>query len=201
MPSDFRTLLTSDISSQEAYDLLVSFVQPRPIAFVSTVSAAGIPNLAPFSFFMAGGSAPPSLAFSVTRNPMGARKDTLRNIVETREFVVNVVTRAMMQGMNSSSATLAPDISEWPLTGFAPLQSTFVAPSRVAESPAQAECKLYQVVDHGDNPGSASYIIGEVMAFHIADPDFRLVARMSGADYIDSESGEVFNLSRPGAGS
>ncbi len=181
----------------EAYTLLTRVVQPRPIAFVSTLSASGVANLAPFSFFMAGGSNPPSLCFSPVLGSGGVEKDTLRNVRETGEFTINAVDRAMAVGMNATSAPFGPDESEWGPSGFTPLASEIVQPARVAESPAQLECRLFAIVEHGSGPTAARYVMGEVVRLHLRTGTFETISRLGGAEYLDTETGERFGLSRP----
>ena len=186
-----------EMPPNEAYALLTRVVQPRPIAFVSTVSLTGVHNLAPFSFFMAGGSNPPSVCFSPVLSGGGVEKDTLRNIRDTEEFVVNTVDRTMAQGMNATSASLQPHESEWDLAGFTPQPSELVRPPRVAESLAQMECRLFEIVPHGEGPTAARYVIGEVLRLHLKADGFGTIARMGGPDYIDSATGERFSIQRP----
>ncbi len=203
MSFDFQAL-----PPRESYALLTAFIQPRPIAFVSTVSARGVLNLAPFSFFMAGGSNPPSICYSPCLNSKGIEKDSLRNVRETNEFVINTVHREMALGMNATSASFEPDVSEWELTDFEPLASKIVKPPRVAESLAQMECRLFEVVHHGHGPTSARYVIGEVLYFHASKSLFDgpqidvkkidAIGRMGGPGYIDTASLELFELQRPG---
>lgn len=192
---------------REAYAVLTNLVVPRPIAFVSTISESGVLNLAPYSFFMAGGSNPPSLAFSPTVTSQGKEKDTLRNIRANGEFVVNTLHRAMSDGMNATSYAYDADQSEWPSSGFTPIESDIVRPPRVEESLAQLECRLFQVVDHGDGPTAARYVIGEVLRVHlrpevltdgILDPaKVETIARLGGPDYLDTSSTLRFALPRP----
>jgi len=189
---DLRT-----VESLAAYKLLTNLVTPRPIALVSTVSASGVENLAPFSFFMRGGSNPPSLMISPTLNGRGEPKDTLRNIRETGEFVVNCVSRALAPQMNETSRPLAPEESEWDWTQFTPAPGVFVQPARVAESPVQLECRLFTVVEHGQGPNAARYVIGEVLAVHYAEETPSLIARLGGADYLDTNDADRFTLPRP----
>ncbi len=196
------------LSPGEAYRLLSNTIAPRPIAFVSTVSSTGVPNLAPFSFFIVGGANPPSLAFSPVLGTNGREKDTLRNVRDTGEFVVNLVHREMAEGMNQASLSLPPESSEWEVCGFRTISGTVVRPPRVAESRVQFECRLFQVVEHGDGTSAARYVIGEVLVAHIAaeslregvfDPDaLGLIARLGGPDYIDTHRMERFSLERPG---
>jgi flavin reductase (DIM6/NTAB) family NADH-FMN oxidoreductase RutF len=205
--ADYVSLDLETMPHHESYALLTSFVQPRPIAFVSTISLSGVLNLAPFSFFMAGGSNPPSLCYSPALSGKSLEKDSLRNVRETREFVVNTVHRAMAQGMNAASASLDPDESEWELTGFTAVPSDVVKPPRVGESFAQMECRLFEIVHHGTGPSSARYVIGEVVRLH-ARADLwvdgildvarvEAIGRMGGKSYLDTGSLELFQLDRP----
>lgn len=195
------------LSSVEAYRLLNHCVAPRPIAFVSTLSSDGQPNLAPFSYFMAGGANPPSIAFSPTPSRSGI-KDTLRNIQATGEYVVNIVTYAMRERMNATAAALPHGVSEWDEAGFASLPSAKVKPARVADSPLAMECRLHRIVAHGEGPSSAHYVIGEIVWFHVArsllTPDGNIdatqigyIARMGGDWYDHVTSETMFELSRP----
>jgi flavin reductase (DIM6/NTAB) family NADH-FMN oxidoreductase RutF len=208
MAPPFVSFTFADLTPREAYSLMVEAVVPRPIAFVSSLSSAGVPNLAPFSFFMLGGSNPPSLAFSPTLNREGLGKDTLTNIEATGEYVVNSVHRAIAEDMNRTSASFPPHVSEWDHVGFTPIPSQVVKPARVAESLIQFECKLFQVVRHGSGPTSAAYIIGEVVRAHFAQELFdgdalragaiQLVGRLGKPGYVDIAGSEIFDMERPG---
>ena len=209
MDSTFVSLTLADLSPRDAYSLLVEAVVPRPIAFVSTISREGVPNLAPFSFFMLGGSNPPSLAYSPTLNRDGLPKDSLRNVQETGEFVVNTVHRAIAHEMNMTSAEFPPEISEWEHAGFTPLASDLVQPARVAQSLIQFECKLFQTVHHGASSGSAAYVIGEIVRAHFASELFdeqrirhgsvRLIGRLGKPGYVDLGESGTFDMVRPTA--
>ena len=195
---EIRTIDPRTLGVRELYTIMTSIIVPRPIAFVSSISESGVENLAPFSFFMGGGSNPPSLAFSPSMD-RGGEKDTLVNIESTREFVVNTVHRPMVEGMNHTSQRLPSHESEWPGSGFTKLPSVVVRPSRVLESLAQFECRLFQVVRHGDGAGSARYVIGEIVALHVPEDleSVNLVSRLGGADYLDMGSPDRFTLPRP----
>lgn len=158
---------TAPEPAMDPYDLLIQAVAPRPIAFVSTLSKEGKPNLAPFSFFMAGGSNPPSLCFSPNTKDDGSPKDTLRNIQDTGEYVVHIVNHAMSPGMSATSKPLPHGESEWPLSGFTQAPSLKVKPPRVAEAPFAMECRLHSIVPHGIGADAANYIIGEVVMFRV----------------------------------
>lgn len=208
----------STLSLSESYRILSHCVAPRPIAFVSTRSPNGIPNLAPFSYFMAGGANPPSVVISpVTR--AGEPKDTLRNIQATGEYVINVVSYGIREVMNVTSLELPYGVSEWERSGLTPAPAVKVSPARVAECLLAMECRLYQVVPHGDGAISANYVIGEVVYFHIAkslmvrgdshsdnhsdscsdiDPTrIDYIGRMGGNWYTRVTPQSMFELSRP----
>ena len=203
------TLITAD--SLARYRLLTSLIAPRPIAFVSTLDADGLGNLAPFSFFMMGGGNPPSLAFSPLQDRQRGPKDTLRNIEATGEFVVNVVTRGMAERVNQASFDYPPGMDEFDAAGLTREPSRLVRAPRVAESSAALECRLYRVVRHGDGPQAANYVIGEIVHVRIADAALRddglfdtagqgLCARLGRNEWAEIRPEVVFDLPRPSAG-
>lgn len=183
----------------ESYRVLSNLVIPRPIALVSSISQLGITNLAPFSFFVVGGANPPSVVFSPVLGNEG-EKDTLKNIRETKEFVINLVHREMTDGMNQASRSLPAEESEWDISGFEGIESSIVKPKRVANSQVQLECTLHEIVEHGTGAGAARYIIGEVVAIHrhINLAHFNPISRLGGPDYLDLSDGQIFQLERPG---
>jgi flavin reductase (DIM6/NTAB) family NADH-FMN oxidoreductase RutF len=205
--SAFLGIDPAALSRQEAHRLLLHCVAPRPIAFVSSLSAEGTPNLAPFSYFMAGGANPPSVVVSPLTDRTGQPKDTLRNIQATGEYVINVVTHTMREPMNLASAEFPYGISEWDEAGFTPAPTVKVRPARVLESPLAIECRLFQIVPHGSGPLAANYVIGEVVYFHVAEAlmteeglDPRRVdyiARMGGDWYAWANAETMFELPRP----
>ncbi len=155
----------------ECYKLMVGSIVPRPIALVSTTSPSGIRNLAPFSYFTAVSSKPATLCFCPgRRNPGGERKDTLGNIEETKEFVVNIVTVDIASQMNETATEFPPEVDEFEVAGLTPVASDIVTPARVGESPISMECKLYDVIHIGEpGAGGGALVIGEIVLFHIAD--------------------------------
>lgn len=197
----------AEMAPLEAYRLLLQCVAPRPIAFTSTISPDGAPNLAPFSFFMAGGGSPPSVVISPLTGRADVPKDTLRNIEATGEFVINVVTHAMRERMNVASAEYPYGVSEWETAGFVPAPAVRVRPSRVQESPLAMECRLFQIVRHGSGWLAANYIIGEVVYFHVSaavwggcgiDPQrVDYVARMGADWYARVTPDAMFEMRRP----
>jgi flavin reductase (DIM6/NTAB) family NADH-FMN oxidoreductase RutF len=193
----------------EAYALLTQCVVPRPIAFVSSLSRDGVPNLAPFSFFNAGGGNPPSVVFSpVTRRDAGF-KDTLRNVEETGEYVVHIAPYPLRERMNATSFEYPPDVDEFEIGGFTKVPSLRVKPWRAEECPVAMECRLYQIVRHGTGPHAANYVIGEIVYFHISeavlsadrvDPAKLMpIGRLGGPLYTHVTPDSIFRLPRPAA--
>jgi len=204
--ADFQTLVTAEREKRDNFKTLLSCVVPRPIAFISTVSGDGVPNLAPFSFFNGVGSNPPAVIFSPCTKADGTTKDTLNNLRVVGEFVVNVVPFAIREAMNKASYAYPPDVDEFQAAGFTPLPSRFIRPFRAAESPVHLECRLIQIVPVGNGPLSANICIGEVLCFHVAGevllPDgtvdvekIDLVARLGGEDYATIR--DRFTLPKP----
>jgi flavin reductase (DIM6/NTAB) family NADH-FMN oxidoreductase RutF len=191
---------------RDIYKLMIGAIVPRPIAFVSTVDEHGVQNLAPFSFFSGVCANPPTVLFcaSVRASPRD-KKDTLRNVLATKEFVVNIVSEEIAAAMNQTSAEVGPEVDEFELSGLTPLASIAVRAPRVAESPVQMECRLREVVPISDKPGGASIVIGEVVRFHVREEifdDFRIdpeklnaIGRMGGATYCRTQ--DRFDLERP----
>lgn len=161
-----KKLIPSSLDTRDSYKLLTSLVAPRPIAFVSTVNKNGVPNAAPFCFFMGLTAQPLTIAFSVIRRG-DHKKDTIRNIEATRDFVVNIVDETLAQAMNTASGSYPPDMSEFDVAGLTSLPSEIVTAPRIAESPVHLECKLRSVLELGDLP--ASLVIGEVVAVHVQE--------------------------------
>ena len=194
------------IEQKSVYKLLTGAVIPRPIGWISSISADGIPNLAPFSFFNAVGEDPPHVMFSTVRTN-NKNKDTLNNVLETKQFVVNMVTEDIVEKMNRTSEIVAPDVDEFQLAGLTAIPSIKVQPARVAESAITMECELvhhYILEDHKN--GGATVIFGRIVMFHVDESvlldDFKInlqtykpVARLAGANY--AKLGEIFSIKRP----
>jgi flavin reductase (DIM6/NTAB) family NADH-FMN oxidoreductase RutF len=206
---DFKIDMKFDPQKQtvkENYKLLIGSILPRPIAFVSTRSKSGQLNLAPFSFFTGISSMPPTICFaSARKGEEGIKKDTLSNIEETGEFVVNVVTEDIASQMNETATEFPPDIDEFKLSGLTPAECDVVSVPRVKESPINLECKLYKVLHIGAQAaGGSALIIGEIILFHIADDLLqngrintellRPVGRLAGQEY--TKLGKIFTLER-----
>lgn len=183
---------------RDIYKLMTGVIVPRPVALVSTQDSAGIANLAPFSFFTGVGSVPPTLLFCPVLRTSGEertlRKDTLHNVEQTGEFVVNVVTEAIAEAANICAAEVPPDIDEFRLARLTPAPSEIVSPPRVAESPAAMECKVLQIIYTSKEPGSGVIVLGEIVRFHIQKVlinNFRVdpagldaVGRMAGSTWV-----------------
>ena len=195
------------LPTREVYGWMTSVIAPRPIAWVSTIASDGRTNLAPFSFFQGVTSNPPTLMFVPVNNRDGQPKDTVRNIRQVPEFVVNVVPYALAGPMNATAATLPYGESEAEKFGIAMTPSTKVRPPRVAAAPVAFECTLHQIVNIGEGPLAAHVVFGRIHLVHVSDAvlgaDGRidparldLIGRMSGELYCRTT--ERFALQRPG---
>jgi flavin reductase (DIM6/NTAB) family NADH-FMN oxidoreductase RutF len=207
----------SELGEREMYSVLLNAVAPRPIAWVSTISAAGHSNLAPFSFFNVVCAEPPLLVFAPSmRVPMksaadqsaGVPKDTLRNIRETKEFVVSIVTYDLAEAMNLTSGDYDATVDEFKIAQLVAMPSQLVRPHRVAESPVSFECKVHQIIDFNTRPDGGSLVIGEIVSIHISDDYLKegrldrnsldLIGRMGGTQY--SRTTQRFEMARPKVG-
>lgn len=191
------------------HDPFKAVVVPRPIGWISTVAKSGRCNLAPFSFFNAVASTPPMIAFAANGFHMeGGLKDTVRNVLDTGEFVANLATWDLREKMVTSSVFAPRDVDEFDYAGLGKLPSRLVRPPRVAESPVHLECRVYQVIHLPDDPKTGqpnTMTIGEVVGIHIDDSvlrdgmvditALRPIARLGYLDY--SVVDETFVLGRP----
>jgi flavin reductase (DIM6/NTAB) family NADH-FMN oxidoreductase RutF len=194
-----------DVGAQNAYKLLAATVMPRPIAWVVTLDREGTVNAAPFSFFNVMGSAPPTVALGILADPERGFKDTARNILDTEEFVVNLVPERLVGAMNVTAVDAPRGVDELALADLATSPSSRVRPPRIAESPVNFECVLLSSVQTGP---AQLVAIGRVLVVHIDDdylldverayvdtPKLDLVARSYGSGYVRSR--DTFNLERP----
>lgn len=185
-----------DLAPRDTYFLLTSLVVPRPIAWVSTLSAEGVRNLAPHSYFNAISSSPPIVHFTST-----GVKDSLRNVRATGEFVVNVVSRDLLEVMNLTAADFPPGEDEFAWAGLDAAPSQTVAAPRVASARAALECRVREVL----SMGNGTMVFGDVLHFHVDDDVWRdgrvapellqPVGRLSGAGYAPVDT--VLLLPRP----
>ncbi|MCS6928510.1 MAG: flavin reductase family protein [Saprospiraceae bacterium] len=160
----------TQIATKDLHQFILGAVGPRPIAFASTMSADGVPNLAPYSFFNAFSSNPPILIFSSNRRvENNTTKDTLRNVQETGEVVINAVTYAMARQMALCSIEYDANINEFEKAGFTPLPSERVRPFRVAESPVHMECVVENILPLGEKGGAGNLIICRMLLMHISE--------------------------------
>ena len=183
--------------------VLTGVIVPRPIAFVSTVSHSGEVNLAPYSFFNA--VSYKNVVFSSSRNVGNKSKDTLRNIEETGEFVVNIVVDPIAEAMNATAAEFPEGEDEFGIAGLTHAPSQIVNAPRVAESPVNIECKLDQIVQLGSGDHEHGLVIGEILLMHVRDDiidghridQAKLMAtgRMAGNMYC--RTGERYEMVRP----
>ncbi|NPA33249.1 MAG: flavin reductase family protein [Aquificae bacterium] len=157
--------LTDKTDGETLYKLILSLVVPRPVAWVSSLSREGIPNLAPFSFFNAVNDEPPVLMISVSNRDDNTLKDTVRNIMDTREFVVNMTSEELLTKMIKTGQDVPPSEDEFKLAELTPSPSKLVKPPRIAEAPVSFECKLYKYVPVYD----MHVIFGEVLLIHVKD--------------------------------
>lgn len=193
------------LDQKAIYKLLTGAVIPRPIGWISTISEDGLPNLAPFSFFNVVGDDPPHIMFS-TAHSNEHKKDTLNNVLETKQFVVNMVTEEIVEQMNITGQNVPHDVNEFELADLTPIASVKVKPPRVKESPISFECELvhhYSLENH--KFGGATIVIGRIVMFHFDDSvlledhkinleTYKPVSRLAGANY--AKLGELFAIKR-----
>lgn len=193
----------STLAPGAAYRLMIACLVPRPIAWVSTLSPRGVPNLAPFSFFGGVTSDPPLVMVSIGRRRDGSRKDTAANLLALGEAVVHIPDRDRAFAMVQSSAELPPDTDEFEFTALAKLPSTRVRPPRVAAAPIALECVVERHMELGHGPIDAfllrivhAHLQDAVLVDGLPDPErLRAVGRLGGERYCDTSS--TFELPRP----
>ena len=197
-----------ELNHRDTHHLMVSIITPRPIAWVSTISEEGIFNLAPFSCFMSVCLHPNLICLSIGTHRDGSMKDTIRNIEFSKDFVINVVNENLSEAMNQTAAYYPSSVSEFDEVGLTPIKSDTVRSPRLAESPVNMECKLWQIQHFGDAPQIANLVIGEVMLVHIKDaiwnnneiPNSQLkpIGRLGGDMYCKTTA--EFEMKRPESG-
>lgn len=194
-----------ELEQTAIYKLLTGAVIPRPIGWISTISEDGILNLAPFSYFNAVGDDPPHVMFSTVRTN-NSNKDTLNNVLATKQFVVNMVTEDLAEQMNMTSQPIPANESEFELAGLTPIASVKVKPPRVLECKITMECELVHHYNlENSKSGGATIIIGKIVMFHIDESvlldnykinleTYKPIARLAGSNY--SKLGEIFSVKR-----
>ncbi|WP_419887416.1 flavin reductase family protein [Neobacillus niacini] len=195
----------SKVTERENYKFLIGSIVPRPIAFVTSMSDKGILNGAPFSYFNIVSSNPPMISLAIQR-AAGRQKDTARNIIELKEFVVHIVDENNVEEINKTAASLPPNESEIELTKLTPVESLKITVPGVKEAKIRMECTLEHSVELGgqDAPG-VDLIIGKVVQFHIEEDIYQkgridpiglgAVSRLAGTNY--AKIGEIFSIERP----
>lgn len=161
-----QTILPESLDAKQAYKLLTGVIVPRPIAWVSSISTDGVTNVAPFSYFTSVSNKPPMVGINIGQE-YGGRKDTARNILETKEFVVNIAGWQQLEDLHASADHHPPDTSEIELLGLATEASTHIKAPRIAQAPVQMECRFHQMIPFGT--GGSEFYVGEVVAFHFRD--------------------------------
>ena len=194
-----------DLERSAVYKLLTGSIIPRPIGWISSISEDKINNLAPFSYFNMLGDDPPHVMFS-TRRDNDKNKDTLNNVLATKQFVVNMVTEDVVEQMNTTSQSIPADESEFDLANLTPIPSVKVKPMRVKESKIHFECELvHHYFLEGHQQGGACVVIGRIVMMHFDDSilldDYKInletykpVSRLAGSNY--SKIGEMFSIKR-----
>lgn len=196
---------TNKTDASVLYKLLTGIIIPRPIGWISTIDGNGINNLAPFSYFNMVSSDPPCVMFS-TRRDNNKNKDTLNNVLQNGQFVVNLVTLDVVEQMNATSEAVDAIVDEFELANLTPIDSTSVKPKRVKESPIHLECEMihHYFIDNNEG-GGACIVIGKIKTIHIDDTIlmennrinldvYKPVARLAGSSY--STLGELFSIKR-----
>lgn len=164
------TIDPKEIATKDLHQFMLAAVAPRPIAFASTISLDGVRNLAPYSFFNAFSSNPPIVIFSSNRRVANnTTKDTLKNVQDTGEVVINVVSHNIVRQMAIASVEYGPEVDEFVKAGFTPLPSEMIRPFRVAESPVHMECKVDQILPLGEGGGAGNLIVCRIVLMHIAE--------------------------------
>ncbi|MBF03001.1 MAG: hypothetical protein CMP76_06860 [Flavobacterium sp.] len=196
---------TQETDPSVLYKLLTGTIIPRPIGWISTIDANGINNLAPFSYFNMVSSDPPCLLFS-TRRENDTNKDTLNNVLQNGQFVVNLVTENVVEQMNLTSESVSAEIDEFQLANLTPIDSVSVLPKRVKESLVHFECEMihHYFIDNATK-GGACVVIGKIITMHIDDSilmennrinleTYTPIARLAGSNY--GKLGEIFSIKR-----
>jgi len=192
-------------TERENYKFLIGSIIPRPIAFVTSLSKEGVLNGAPFSYFNIVSANPPLISLAIQRSG-GRQKDTARNIIDLKEFVVHIVDEHNVELINKTAASLPPDQSEIELAQLTAVKSVKVSTPGVKEAKIRMECRLEHSLEVGgeDSPG-CDFIIGRIVQYHIEsdlyesgriDPKgLAAVSRLAGNNY--AKIGEIFEIERP----
>ena len=205
----FKVIDPGSVPRHDFHQFIVGSIAPRPIAFVSTVDKDGIRNLAPYSFFNAFSSNPPIFVFSSNRRATdNTTKDTLENVRETMEVVINVVTHDIVRQMAVASSQFPRDVDEFVKSGLTPIPSDLVKPFRVKESPINFECRVTDILSLGEGGGAGNLVICEMLRMHIAEevlddrgrivPDkLDLMGRLGRSYYVRASGSAIQTIVQP----
>jgi len=205
----WKTIIPKELDVASWHSYMLAAVGPRPIAFVSTIDQEGKPNLAPFSFFNAFGSNPPTLIFSPARRGRdNTIKHTLDNVEKVKECVVNVVSFNMVEQMSLASFEFDEGVNEFEKAGFTEVPSIKVKPPRVGESPASFECEVVDIIKTGTEGGAGNLVVCKILALHfdnqlvldsgkIDQIGMDLVGRMGYEYYCRANADSIFELAKP----
>lgn len=195
----------ANLNRKNLHELVMGAIAPRPIALVSSVGEDGIFNLAPFSCFAPLCLKPPLIGLHITWRKDGQKKDTLKNVEFSKDFVVNAVNESLAKAMNQTSAEYPSNVDEFKEVGLTPINSELVKAPRVADSPINMECKLVQILEVGEVPTGGHIIIGEIVLIHVEDEfwtgdhadmtKLRLIGRLGGEFYCRTI--DIFEMERP----
>lgn len=202
------TIDFSSLTPREAYAYLSASVAPRPICFASTVDMEGNVNLSPYSFFNVVSGDPPMMVFAPQLSGRdGSSKDTLDNVLEVPEVVINVVNHALVEQMSLTSTAYPADVNEFVKAGLTQVPSDVIKPPRVGESPVAFECIVDRVIALGDGPMAGNMVLARAVRVHIReeyltegklDPTLLdLVGRMGGSDYVRASGSALFEIPKP----
>lgn len=204
-----KTIIPGEIPIPQLHQFLIGSVAPRPICFASTIDSEGVPNLAPFSFFNVFSANPPILIFAPNNSGRtGLPKDTLLNVRQVPEVVINMVNHEIVEKMNVAAAPWDKGISEFDKAGFTAVKSDLVKPFRVKESPVQIECRVIEIKEMGTGGGAGNIVICQVEKLHIDEAilndegkinqhKINLVGRLGGSWYSRSNTPSLFELKQP----
>ena len=195
----------TNLDYRGSHELIRGVIVPRPIAFVSTIGEDGVFNVAPFSNFAPICLKPVLLCVSISWKRDGQKKDTLKNIEFSKDFIVNIVDETLAEAMNQASAEYPSNVDEFKEVGLTPVKGDIVKAPMVAESPVSLECKLVQILEFGDAPRRTSVVIGEVLQVHIKDELYsgdqiqmsklKAIGRLGGELYC--RIADTFEMKRP----
>ena len=204
-----KSIDINSLNSQELYRVLTSTVTPRPIAFVSSKDEQGINNLSPFSFFNIFSVTPPILVFSpVNRISNNSKKDTLNNVIKSKECVIALANKKIVQQVSLSSVNYDSKIDEFEKAGFTKIKASLINANLIKEAPVNFECKVNQIIELGKEGGAGNLVICEILKIHIdekimdhenkIDPlKLDIVSRLGHSWYGETKSESIFEIAKP----